>query len=392
MSKKNRFEIKLDLGALDVSPPGFVPMGRHHKTEIYPLPHADGSVTEIRASHVLEHFPFAEVPLVIKNWAAKLKPGGVMKIAVPDFAFIAKSYLDGDNVPVEMYAMGSQTDIDDYHRALFDAQTLRDLFTDAGLTDIRPWESDCNDCSALPVSLNMRATKPVEVKPSEFKVVATMSLPRTHWTANFRCAEALTSLGIPLQCFEGVYWGQCLERGFDQLIEDGVAAILTVDYDTIYRAQDVQTLMRLMLTHPEADAICSMQTARGWDSILATIELEDGKIASRIPREVLDADLVKLKTGHFGLTMIRTSSLKSVPKPWFLGVPAKDGSWGDGHVDEDIYFWRKWAEAGKTLYAAPRVAVGHIEPMIKWPDRNLGVVHQRVSKYWSDGIPREVWK
>jgi hypothetical protein len=108
-----------------------------------------------------------------------------------------------------------------------------------------------------------------------------------------------------------------------------------------------------------------------------------------VPRTLLDADLLKLKTGHFGLTLIRASSLKDVTKPWFLGVPAKDGSWGEGHVDEDIYFWRQWAASGKTLYAAPRVAVGHIEPMIKWPGRDLGTVHQRVAEYWNEGAPKD---
>ncbi len=383
--------MQLDLGAQGISPPGYVPMGHDHGTEIYPLAIDDESADVIRASHVLEHFPFDEVPKVIKHWASKLKPGGALKIAVPDFGYIAQAYLDGKQLPIEGYTMGGQTDSDDFHKALFDAETLKDLFRDAGLTDIRTWESDCEDCSRLPVSLNLRATKPVPIEPGSFKVVAVMSLPRTHWTANFRCVEALTSLGIPLQAFEGVYWAQCLERGFDRLIADGVDAILTIDYDTIYRAQDVQTLMRLMLTHPEADAICPLQTARGWDSVLATMEV-DGKVASRVPREMLDEDIVKLRTGHFGLTLIRTSSLKSVPKPWFLGVPAKDGSWGDGHVDEDIYFWKQWAETGKTLYAATRVAVGHIEPMIKWPDKNLGVVHQRVARYWDEGVPKEVWK
>jgi hypothetical protein len=259
---------------------------------------------------------------VIENWTAKLKPGGVLKIAVPDFAYIAQAYLDGRELPIEGYTMGGQTDADDFHKALFDVATLTDLFRDAGLTDIRKWESDCEDCSRLPVSLNMRAVKPVPIAPGSFKVVAAMSLPRTHWTANFRCVEALTALGIPLQAFEGVYWAQCLERGFDKLIEDGVDAILTIDYDTVYRSQDVQTLMRLMILHPEADAICPLQSARGWNSVLATIALPDGKVASRVPREMLDQDLVKLKTGHFGLTMIRASSLKSVKKPWFLGVPA----------------------------------------------------------------------
>ncbi len=383
--------IKLDLGAQDVSPPGFIPMGRHHGTEIYPLTVSDGTIDEIRASHVLEHFPAAQVPEVVQHWAAKLKPGGVMKIAVPDFAYIAQAYIDGQNLPIEGYTMGGQTDENDFHKALFDVHTLTDLFRGAGLTDIGRWDSDCEDCSRLPVSLNLRAVKPVKLD-QPFKIVACMSLPRTHWTANFRCSEALAPLGIPLQAFEGVYWAQCLERGFDKLIEDGVDAILTIDYDTVYTSQHVQTLKRLMLLNPEADAICPMQSARGWDSVLATIEMPDGTIASQVPRALFDADLLKLKTGHFGLTLIRASALKSVRKPWFLGVPAKDGSWGEGHVDEDIYFWRNWAESGKTLYAANRVAVGHIEPMIKWPGRDLGAIHQRVAAYWNEGTPKEVWK
>lgn len=383
--------IRLDLGAQDVSPDGFIPMGRHHGTEIYPLPHNDETVDEIRASHVLEHFPTAEVPLVIKNWVSKLKPGGVLKIAVPNFEYIAKAYLDGQNLPIEGYTMGGQTDADDFHKSLFDTHSLVDIFRGAGLTDIGKWESDAEDCSRLPVSLNMRAVKPLRLD-RPFKVVAVMSLPRTHWTANFRSAENLAKLGIPLQAFEGVYWAQCLERGFDKLIEDGVDAILTIDYDTVYTAQHVQTLLRLMLLNPEADAICPMQSARGWNSVLATVDLPEGTDPERVPRELLDADLLKLKTGHFGLTMIRASSLKDVKKPWFLGVPAKDGSWGDGHVDEDIYFWRQWAQSGKTLFAANRVSVGHIEPMIKWPGRDLGVIHQRVADYWSEGAPKEVWK
>lgn len=383
--------MKLDLGAQSVSPAGYRPMGNDHGTSIYPLDVPDESCDVIRASHVLEHFPHAQVPEVVKHWASKLKPGGVLKIAVPNFAYIAQSYIDGAALPIEGYTMGGQTADDDYHKSLFDEATLNDLFRGAGLTDIGQWDSDAPDCSSLPVSLNMRAVKPVKIE-TPFRVTAVMSLPRTHWTANFRCAEALIPLGIPLQSFEGVFWGQCLERGFDKLIADGVDAILTIDYDTVYTPQHVQTLMRLMILHPEADAICPMQSARGWDSVLATVDLPDGVVSDRVPRSLVEADLLKLKTGHFGLTLIRASSLKAVKKPWFLGVPAKDGSWGDGHVDEDIYFWRQWAASGNTLFAATRVAVGHIEPMIKWPSRDLGAIHQRVPDYWKVGAPKEVWK
>jgi len=386
-------DIKLDLGAEGISPPGFVPMGHDHGTEIYPLAVDDESVDVIRASHVLEHFPFGIVPDIVKHWASKLKPGGVLKIAVPNFEFIARAYLDGKEVPIEGYAMGGQTDTDDFHKALFDAQTLTDLFREAGLTDIGFWDSDADDCSRLPVSLNMRAVKPVPLAPGAFKVAAVMSMPRLGFTDNFTsCHTALAKLGIEVNTFTGAFWGQCLERGIEHLVNQGFDAVLTIDYDTVFSAQNVMSLMRLMLLHPEADAIAPLQSARGWSSPLLTMALPEGAEPGKIPREHFETDLARLKTGHFGLTLLRTKALADLPRPWFWATPAPDGTWNDGRVDDDIYFWRQWEKAGKTLYNANRVVVGHLELMIKWPGRDLNTFHQRVADYWRDGPPRGVWK
>jgi hypothetical protein len=86
------------------------------------------------------------------------------------------------------------------------------------------------------------------------------------------------------------------------LIAEGFDAILTIDYDTVFTAQNVNSLIRLMLLHPEADAICPLQSARGWNSPLMTMELPDGMPADKVPRSHFDGDLTKLRTGHFGLT------------------------------------------------------------------------------------------
>jgi SAM-dependent methyltransferase len=385
--------LKLDLGAGDVSPPDFLPMGRAHGTEIFPLAYEDGTIDEIRASHVLEHFPYSEVPKVVQHWADKLKPGGVMKIAVPDFAMIAKAYDDGVEAPIEGYVLGGQTDENDFHKSLFDERTLADYLSDAGLTDIARWDSDCEDCSRLPVSLNLRAVKPVPMVPGSFKVLAIMSMPRLGFTDNFMCAHtALTKMGIEVRPFVGAFWGQCLERGLDMAVSEGFDAVLTIDYDTVFTAQNVNTLLRLMLLHPEADAICPLQSARGWHTPLMTMELPEGMSPGKVPTSYFSGDLIKLRTGHFGLTLIRTASLKGLSKPWLWSKPAPDGSWNDGRVDDDIYFWRQWAAAGKTLFNANRVVVGHLELMIKWPGRDLGVFHQRAADFWKDGPPKGVWK
>jgi hypothetical protein len=390
--------MKINIGAGAVPLEGYVNLDRKSGDEAFPLQRggveiADGSVEEIRASHVLEHFPSARAPEVVNHWAAKLKPGGVLKIAVPNFAWCAKAYLDGVEAPIEGYVLGGQTDADDFHQALFDERTLVEYLRAAGLTDIGEWYSDAPDCSRLPVSLNLRAVKPVPIAPGSFKVAAIMSMPRLGFTDNFMCAQtALNKLGIELRSFVGPFWGQYLETGLETLLAEGVDAVLTIDWDTVFTAQNVSTLMRLMLLHPEADAICPLQSARGWSSPLLTMELPDGAVADRVPKSVFDADLTKLRTGHFGLTLIRASSLAAMPKPWFWSTPAKDGGWGDGHVDEDIYFWRRWAEQGKTLFNANRVVVGHCELMVKWPGRDLNTIHQRVVDFWTKGPPTGVWK
>src|SRR3954447_24836766 len=102
--------IKLDLGAGARSPDGFTPLGNVNGTSIFPLPHADASVDAVRASHVLEHFPRAQVPAVIAEWVRVLKPGGELKIAVPDFEKIAVGYVDGKNQNTDGYLMGGQID------------------------------------------------------------------------------------------------------------------------------------------------------------------------------------------------------------------------------------------------------------------------------------------
>jgi predicted O-linked N-acetylglucosamine transferase (SPINDLY family) len=152
--------VRLDLGAGKASPPGFTPLGHGHGSEIYPLSlFADNSADEIRASHCLEHFSHRQVPHVLAEWVRVLKPGGLLSIAVPDFAKSAANYLEGGAQPTEGYVMGGQIDEDDFHRSLFDRDRLTRLMLAAGLVSIEPWVSDLKDCAALSISLNLRGRK-----------------------------------------------------------------------------------------------------------------------------------------------------------------------------------------------------------------------------------------
>jgi SAM-dependent methyltransferase len=50
--------------------------------------YADNTFDEIRSSHVLEHIPQSKTIGTIKEWYRILKPGGIVRIVVPDILFL----------------------------------------------------------------------------------------------------------------------------------------------------------------------------------------------------------------------------------------------------------------------------------------------------------------
>ena len=388
--------IKLDLGAGAMSPDGFKPMGHDHGSEIFPLPYPDESVDEIRASHCLEHFPHAQLGAVIAEWSRVLKKGGRLRIAVPDFQKIAENYANGVRQPTEGYILGGQTDASDFHKSLFDHKRVVSLLTEAGLTLLRPWTSEFeDDCAALPISLNLEGYKP---HAEQMRVVGAMSVPRLCFADNMFCTiEAALACNVPLKKHGGAYWDISLTKVMEGILDGSGGrcdAILATDYDSVYTPKHVATLIQLMALHPEADAIAAIQSSRHEKLCLFTVPGTDGVNQPRIPRASFDADLVPVATAHFGLTLIRADKLRALPKPWFRATPSPDGSWDHekGATHADISFWRHWAAAGNTLFLASRVAIGHAELMIRWPDKNLEVMYQPTSEYNSTGVPEGVWR
>ncbi len=58
-----------------------------------PLPFADGTVDAVYASHVLEHLDLAEGRRLLSECRRILKPGGIVRIVVPDFEDLCRFYL-----------------------------------------------------------------------------------------------------------------------------------------------------------------------------------------------------------------------------------------------------------------------------------------------------------
>jgi len=229
---------------------------------------------------------------------------------------------------------------------------------------------------------------------AEIKVAAVMSTPRLGFTDNFFCVSAaLAPHGISPIKVTGAFWGQCLQRGMEQVV-DTHDVILTLDYDTVFNAKTVEALLALLM-HSGVDAIAPLQSKREANAVmfaLAGTEVED---RHEVGNDFFKKVVQPVETAHFGLTFLRTSALKKMKKPWFLANANEKGDWTGGHTDEDIYFWKQWAACGNTLGMATQISVGHAELMITWPSRSApaGKVQQHTTDYWTSGqkAPEGAW-
>ncbi len=396
--------IKLNIGGGSVVIPGYTTIDASLGHDAAELAYESCSVDEIYASHVLEHFSHREVLSVLSEWFRVLKIGGILKVAVPNFEWICDRYKDNsEGIPLIQYLMGGHVDDNDYHKCIFDVGLLSQLMHQAGFTDIGPFDSFVQDCSALPVSLNLQGRKAsagnwnVQLTDSDrkeiSKIIGVMSLPRLGFTDNLFCVmQTCVPLGIKVYKGSGVFWGQTLTLLFSNALAENAKYILTIDYDTLFTPVDLVTLWRIIEAHPEIDALIPLQVRRESPEILMSIEDEKGARLKEIDCSKLAGEILPVRSGHFGLTLIRTSCLEKLEKPWFRSMPDKDGAWGETRVDEDVNFWLKMQKAGCTACICPRVVIGHMQMMATWPDTSLKPLFQNVSDYERRGKPGRTWR
>jgi len=366
--------LRLNIGSGGSSIPGFQNIDRKLGIEACPLEYPDNSVEEIRASHILEHFSISDARKALKEWCRVLIPGGRIRVAVPDMHKAVR--IRGQMR--QFVLMGGQTDEDDFHRSAYDEELLDSFLTEAGFVNVQPWKSDGLDSSDHPASLNLAAIKPTSPVESSRFLKAVMSVPRLGFNDAWGCVQdALGRRGIPVAGYQGAFWGQCMQRAFNDAVDAGVDWILTLDYDSMFTADQLDQLLDIFKHNPRIDALAPLQVKRGEHvHMLTTLEgPSSGRVeVGRWPIEV--------QTAHFGLTLLRVESLKKIAKPWFQCVPnPENGEYDDFRQDGDIYFWNRWREAGNTVYVAPTVGIGHLETMCAWVN-DSGAIEFITPKEW----------
>ena len=374
---------RLDIGCGDTPREGFTGIDRKLGTEAYPLSdYADGSVDEVYASHVLEHFPHADAQDVLNEWVRVLRPGGKLSVAVPDWDRIVEAYQHGCNFSLEQVVYGGHVDENDVHHSMYNASGLRIMMRRAGIVGVRRFDGH-GDCSSHPVSLNLcgvKGRKAAEVL-QERRACVVMTKPRLTFSDNETCLMRISRLNVSYMSHSGAFWEKNISKVIDQAVEAGHEWIVTSDYDTVWDDDTLDALVAIFDANPDIDALAPLQMKRGGDYAFLK--------SSETSEEAYNSDSVPVEWAHFGLTLFRASAFAKLERPWTRAFAGEDGKWGSDSVDPDIGFWRNWRDVGNTVHVAPRIPVGHMELMVGWPDEDLRPHYQHVGDWTEHGKPKE---
>jgi predicted SAM-dependent methyltransferase len=155
--------MKLHLGCWHRYIPGFIHVDfadfEHidYKTNIASLPMiSDNSVDLIYCSHAFEYFDNEERDEALKEWRRVLKPGGILRLSVPDFSQLIKVYHSvGDINRILGPLFGKMIiDIEEgkkklFHKVVYDEKLMTDVLLDNQFIDIETWDWRTTEHAAI---------------------------------------------------------------------------------------------------------------------------------------------------------------------------------------------------------------------------------------------------
>lgn len=174
--------VRIHLGCGEVDAPGFINVDLsdqphvHRKQDVRDLASfPDQSADLVYACHVLEHFYPAEHHDVLSEWMRVVRPGGILRISVPDFEALLLIYqaCGGEVESIVSPLLGADEGYRS-HVSLFNERYLTRLLESSGARIVRRWDPgtardhDFEDWASRgvvrlgkpwPISLNLEAVK-----------------------------------------------------------------------------------------------------------------------------------------------------------------------------------------------------------------------------------------
>lgn len=151
------------------------------RADIRHLPQlASASFDEVYACHVLEHIEFTDVLLTLTEWRRLLRPGGVLRLAMPDLdaeidaarsgawasrpappgLWPDRPFRTASHKLVSILVGGVECAVGAQHKVPWNFELVTEVLGELGFEDISRYQSDLGDWSTKwPDSLNVVATR-----------------------------------------------------------------------------------------------------------------------------------------------------------------------------------------------------------------------------------------
>jgi hypothetical protein len=140
-----RGKLRLNVGCGHIPMPDYVNVDRRELpgvdviADVTDLPFEDDAVAEIYSSHLLEHFPEEILRRVLLlHWRKKLRPGGVLRVIVPDAEAMINDFVAGEMSFGDLrdVTFGGQDYGGDFHFTMFSRDHIKGLLTELGFGDL----------------------------------------------------------------------------------------------------------------------------------------------------------------------------------------------------------------------------------------------------------------
>jgi predicted SAM-dependent methyltransferase len=100
----------------------------------------DNTIDLIYASHVIEYFDRYKVEELLGEWYRVLRPGAILRIAVPNFRALSALYVNGtvslDRVLGPLYGRMPLGDLTIYHKTAYDFVSLKKVLESCGYSSV----------------------------------------------------------------------------------------------------------------------------------------------------------------------------------------------------------------------------------------------------------------
>lgn len=138
---------KLHLGCGNRKIHGFVNIDIRGEVEpdvicdIFKISEKFENIDLIYTCHTLEHAHREQVPEILTDWYTALKPGGILRLSVPDLKAVCEYYVETENLD-NLYGLiyGGQKNPFDFHYTGFDYNTLRRIVKQVGFREFRRYD------------------------------------------------------------------------------------------------------------------------------------------------------------------------------------------------------------------------------------------------------------